>query len=110
MRRRSMLPTPVLLLAAAFAAGAVQSAAPGIDKSQSAQGPVHRATGTVKKVDTTRGSVTLAHEPVPSLKWPAMTMAFTVKDKAAIEKLRPGSKIDFEFVQQGRDYVITQVK
>jgi len=54
--------------------------------------------------------VTLAHGPVPSLKWPAMTMGFGVKDKALLGKLAPEKKIEFEFVQQGRDYVITSVK
>jgi|SRR5687768_2486449 Cu(I)/Ag(I) efflux system periplasmic protein CusF len=70
----------------------------------------HQATGTVKKVDAGKGVVTLAHDPVKSLKWPAMTMGFTVKDKALIDKLQPGKKVEFEFVQQGKDYVITGVK
>jgi Cu(I)/Ag(I) efflux system periplasmic protein CusF len=70
----------------------------------------HQATGVVKKVDLKAGTVTLAHDPVKSLKWPAMTMGFTVKDKALLEKLPPGKKIEFEFVQQGKDYVITSVK
>lgn len=70
----------------------------------------HQATGVVKKVDPKAGTVTLAHDPVKSLKWPAMTMGFTVKDKALLEKLPPGKKIEFEFVQQGKDYVITGVK
>jgi len=47
---------------------------------------------------------------VASLKWPAMTMSFLVKDKATLEKLREGGKVEFEFVQQGKDYVITSVK
>jgi Cu(I)/Ag(I) efflux system protein CusF len=39
-----------------------------------------------------------------------MTMGFTVKDKALLDKLQPGKKVEFEFVQQGKDYVITTVK
>jgi Cu(I)/Ag(I) efflux system protein CusF len=70
----------------------------------------HKATGTVKKVDAAAGRVTLAHGPVASLKWPAMTMGFAVKDKALFGKLVPEKKIEFEFVQQGRDYVVTSVK
>lgn len=110
MNHPSMLTTPIVLLVAAIATGTVLSTAPGVDAATTAQGPVHKATGTVKKTDPARGSVTIAHEPVPSLKWPAMTMTFMVKDKAAIEKLQPGRKIEFEFVQQGKDYVITQMK
>jgi Cu(I)/Ag(I) efflux system protein CusF len=70
----------------------------------------HTATGVVKKVDPKAGTVTLAHDPVKSLNWSAMTMGFTVKDKALLDKLQPGKKVEFEFVQQGKDYVITTVK
>jgi Cu(I)/Ag(I) efflux system protein CusF len=70
----------------------------------------HKATGVVKKVDPKAGSVTLAHDPVKSLNWPAMTMGFQVKDKMLLDKLAVGKKIEFEFVQQGKDYVITLVK
>ena len=72
--------------------------------------PAHPATGVVKSVDRAKNSVMLAHDPVKSLKWPAMTMGFTVKDKALLDKLQPGKKVEFEFVQQGRNYVITSVK
>jgi len=70
----------------------------------------HKATGVVKKVDPKAGTVTLAHDPVKSLNWPAMTMGFTVKDKALLDKLQAGKKVEFDFVQQGKDYVITTVK
>ena len=70
----------------------------------------HKATGVVKTVDTKTGTVTLAHDPVKSLNWPAMNMGFQVKDKALLDKLQPGKKIEFEFMQQGKDYVITTVK
>lgn len=76
----------------------------------SAQVKTYKAVGTVKKIDQAAGRVTLAHEAIPSLKWPAMTMGFAVKDKALFGKLAPEKKIEFEFVQQGRDYVVTSVK
>ena len=70
---------------------------------------VHKAAGVVKKVDPKSGTVTLAHEPIKSLNWSAMTMGFQVKDKALLDKLQPGKKVEFEFMQQGKDYVITSV-
>ena len=73
-------------------------------------GTAHKATGVVKSVDRNKSTVMLAHGPVPSLKWPAMTMSFAVKDKALLDKLPTGGKIEFEFVKQGKDYVITGVK
>ena len=70
----------------------------------------HKATGVVKKVDPKAGTVTLAHDPVKSLNWSAMTMGFQVKDKMLLDKLAVGKKVEFEFVQHGKDYVITSVK
>ncbi|HET7595595.1 MAG TPA: copper-binding protein [Burkholderiales bacterium] len=70
----------------------------------------HRATGVVKSVDRQQGKVTLAHGPVASLQWPAMTMAFAVQDRALLDKLSAERKVEFEFVQQGKQYVITRVK
>jgi Cu/Ag efflux protein CusF len=70
----------------------------------------HTATGVVKKIDPKSGAVTLAHDPVKSLDWPAMTMRFQVKNKSLLDKLAVDKKVEFEFVQQGKDYVITMVK
>lgn len=71
---------------------------------------VHHATGIVKQVDSAKGTVTLAHEPVKSLNWSAMTMTFNVKDKALFGKLISGKKVQVDFIQQGSNYVITAVK
>ena len=70
----------------------------------------HQATGVVKSVDRAKGAAMLAHDPVKSLNWPAMTMGFQVKEKALFDKLQPGKSIAFEFVQEGKNYVITSVK
>ena len=78
--------------------------------AQKSQAQTHKASGTVTKVDQPNSKVTIAHGPVQSLKWPAMTMNFIVKDKALLGKLSSGKKVDFEFVQQGRDYIITSAK
>lgn len=51
-----------------------------------------------------------AHEPVTSLDWPIMTMSFAVKDRALLDKLAVGKKIEFEFVKEGRSYTVIGVK
>jgi Cu(I)/Ag(I) efflux system protein CusF len=71
---------------------------------------VHKGTGKVTKVDPATNSVTIAHEPVSTMNWPAMTMTFKAKDKKLLEKVKQGEKVDFEFIQQGKDYVVTAVK
>jgi Cu(I)/Ag(I) efflux system periplasmic protein CusF len=71
---------------------------------------IHQMKAVVKAVDAANGKVTLAHEPVKSLNWPAMTMNFSVKDKALFDNLPVGKRVEVEFVQQGSDYVVTRVK
>lgn len=66
--------------------------------------------GVVRKVDAAQGKVTLQHEPIKSLGWPGMTMAFRVKDAKMLAALEPGRKVRFSFVQQGSEYVITSIE
>jgi Cu/Ag efflux protein CusF len=70
----------------------------------------HSGVAIVKSVDLDKGTMMLAHEPIPSLKWPAMTMKFVAADKKLLEKLAPGSKIHFDFIERDRDYVVTRLK
>jgi len=71
---------------------------------------VHQGTGVVKMVDTTASTVTLDHEPMKSMNWPAMTMAFKVQDKSMLNNLKSGSRVSFTLVKSGNDYVITSIK
>jgi len=82
----------------------------GKDPGKQSQAKTHKGTGTVTKVDPAGGKVTIAHGPVQTLKWPAMTMTFGVKDKALLGKLSSGKKVEFEFVKQGSEYVITSAR
>jgi Cu(I)/Ag(I) efflux system protein CusF len=77
---------------------------------KSAAGMTHQADGVVKNVDSAKGIVTLAHQPVKTLGWPAMSMGFAVKDKAMLDKLAVGQTVHVQFKKQGEDYVITSVK
>jgi hypothetical protein len=56
--------------------------------AQKAEGQVHKGSGVVTSVDR----------------------AFGVKDKAMLDKLAKDRKVEFEFVQQGRQYVITSIQ
>jgi Cu(I)/Ag(I) efflux system protein CusF len=71
---------------------------------------VHQASGVVKSVNVEKGSVTIAHGPVATLKWPSMTMGFSADDRELLQNLKAGAKVEFEFVRQGSRYVITSIK
>lgn len=76
----------------------------------SKEGTVHKTSAVVKSVDPANGKVTLAHDQVKTLNWPAMTMTFGVKDKSLLDKLAVGKKVDVEFTQQGSNYVVSAVR
>ena len=70
----------------------------------------HKGKGVVKSVDPKKGTVSLAHDPIKSMNWSAMTMTFKAKDKAMLENVKPGAKVEFSFEQHGKDYIITELK
>lgn len=77
---------------------------------QAGEGTVHQGQGTVNRVEAAAGKVNLTHGPIPSLKWPAMTMNFTVKDKKVLTGLKPGQKIEFKLSEQSKgQYVIMDI-
>ncbi|STE53078.1 Cation efflux system protein CusF precursor [Edwardsiella tarda] len=70
------------------------------------------ATGIVKDIDFQNKKITIAHDAIPSIGWPAMTMRFTSQDDG-ITALKPGNKVNFSFIQQGnlsllQDIQVTQ--
>ena len=110
---KSMSPAPAPKQDAAPADKTAKGDMKGMDHSQmkmDSKSGSHKASASVKSVDTNAQTVTLDHGPVASMNWPAMTMSFKVKDKAMLERLAVGNKVEVEFVQQGGDYVITEVK
>lgn len=82
----------------------------GKKDKKAAKGTAHNATGVVTEVDEANSKVTIKHEPIQSLNWPAMSMTFNVKDKKLLEKAKAGEKVQFSFVQSGSDYTITKIK
>ena len=82
----------------------------GMDAKGTAKSAAHEADAVVKEFDAVQGKVTLAHGPVKSLGWPAMTLEFGVKDKALYDKLAVGAKVHVGFKKEGDGYVVTSVK
>ncbi len=64
----------------------------------------------VRKVDKDAGRITLKHGEIRSLDMPPMTMVFGVKDKAMLERVKPGDKVKCQVVKQGGDYVVTELQ
>lgn len=58
------------------------------------------ARAKVVAVDLDAGRITLAHEPIPALNWPAMTMDFMVRDAQQIAAVKAGDTVRFELDPQ----------
>jgi Cu(I)/Ag(I) efflux system membrane fusion protein len=71
----------------------------------------HHGVGNIKEMDWAHATVTIAHDPIASLNWPAMTMDFRAKDAALLRSLKPGQKVDFEIVEESAgEYVIVRIQ
>jgi len=66
--------------------------------------------GEVRKIDKEQSKVTLKHGEIKALDMPAMTMVFSVKDKAALDALKVGDKVRFKPVQESGRYVVTEIQ
>ena len=88
----------------------IAALSPAHAQSDAKNGQSHRGTGTVKSVDVEKGTVSLAHGPIESLTWPAMTMTFKAKNAAVLKNAKPGAKVEFSFMQSGEDFVVTDIK
>lgn len=62
--------------------------------------PDHRGTGKLDAIDAKAGTVTISHGPIATLKWPGMTMDFTLANAGLLGNLKPGANIEFTFIER----------
>ncbi|SDA15294.1 membrane fusion protein, Cu(I)/Ag(I) efflux system [Nitrosospira sp. Nsp18] len=77
-----------------------------------APGPAsHHGVGNITEMDWTHATVTIAHDAIASLNWPAMTMDFRVRDPSLLRPLKPGQKVNFEIAEESAgEYVIVRIQ
>ena len=96
--------------AAPAAPAAAPNAAPASGSAAAPAAIGHKAEGSVDGIDLKAGTVSLQHGPVPSLKWPAMTMEFKAAHAGLLQGLKPGQAVSFEFVErQPGEYLLTAI-
>jgi len=66
--------------------------------------------GEVRKVDKAAGKVTIKHGPMPKFDMPAMTMVYRVKDKAMLDRLKPGDKVKFDADGVGGEFTVLRLE
>lgn len=65
--------------------------------------------GTVTAVDHQAGTITIDHDPIPAVNWPAMTMAFEAGN-AFREQVAVGDAVVFEFRKSDAGNEITAIR
>ena len=65
----------------------------------------------INKMNAAKNSVNVSHDPIPVLKWPAMTMDMAVTRRVDLSTIKTGTKVVLS-LKQGRDkqYRITEIK
>jgi Cu(I)/Ag(I) efflux system protein CusF len=84
---------------------------PGMAGMQHDAKPVEaHGVGIVKAIDTTKGTITLQHEAITSIGWPAMTMAFRVASPDLLKAAKVGDTVQFGLHPAGMASTITSIK
>ena len=72
--------------------------------NQTAQG-----TGVVEAIDTAKGTVTIKHQAIASIHWPAMTMTFKADPPNLLKDVKVGEKVNFTLHPAGANSTVTAV-
>ena len=70
----------------------------------------HEGVATVQMIDLDKGIARLAHAPIASLNWPAMTMNFRIGEHVRLQGIKANDKVIFIFMQTSGEYVITAIR
>ena len=74
------------------------------------RGPAALIEGVGRVEQITAGQVTLSHEAIPALQWPAMTMSFRLTDPHLAHAVRPGEQVTFAFEQTANGPIVRRVQ
>lgn len=67
-----------------------------------------KARGIIEAISAQE--MTLSHEAIPALEWPAMTMPFALDKSASTQGLKKGQRVEFTLEKRGDDLVIVRLR
>lgn len=112
----SKLSAAVILCSLAFAGTAMAQATMdhskmGMDQGKASMTAAPGMTdGEIRKIDKENGKVTIKHAEIKNLDMPPMSMVFNVKDKAMLDQVQVGQKIQFAVIQDAGKMVVTDIR
>ena len=75
---------------------------PSMQKGKTAIG-----TGVVKAIDIAEGTITIQHQAIASIHWPAMTMTFKADPPRLLQSVKVGEKVNFTLHPDGANSTVT---
>lgn len=103
---QGLAPGEEVVASAQFLIDSESALSAGLMRMAPTEGDPAKGTGTLIAVDAERRQVSIRHEPIESLDWPAMETRFTVGADVALERVAPGDAVEFAAVR-GADRVLT---
>ncbi len=80
---------------------------PGADAQAARAGPV-QGSGMVNSVDPSSRKISLSHNAIPAIGWPAMTMDFAVAPSVDLRQVKVGAHVNFMMYRGGDDMYVIQ--
>ena len=66
--------------------------------------------GVVKAIDTAKDTITLQHEAIAAIGWPAMTMPFKVASPELLTRVKVGDTVQFTLRHAGAVNTVTAIQ
>jgi Cu/Ag efflux protein CusF len=80
-----------------------------MDKNMPCANQTAQGTGVVEAVDTAKGTVTINHQAIPSIQWPAMIMTFKADPLSLLKDVKVGEEVKFTVHPAGKDSTVTAI-
>ncbi|MAA66188.1 MAG: efflux transporter periplasmic adaptor subunit [Alteromonadaceae bacterium] len=84
--------------------------AAGMGDSGNSMPKLLEAAGRITELDTDQASVTLDHDPVPDIGWPAMTMTFDLAESVDMKGLSINQTVNFGFRETSEGYRVERIE
>lgn len=78
--------------------------------STAAQAQIGKADGEIRKVNKEAGELTIKHGPFEGIDMGGMTMIFPVKDKAILDNVKAGDRVNFTVSLEGKQVYVTGIE
>ena len=82
---------------------------PGMAGMQPAKPTLAQGVGIVKAIDTAKGTITLQHQAITAIGWPAMIMTFKADPPTLLQKVKVGESVRFTLHPAGMASTVTAI-